>query len=188
MAETPNLPAPITLKQGKIIDLVKEIVHDFKELDDILAEYGLTREQYEHLKVNPFFAKILSSETASWQASGNAQERSKAKSAILVEQLLDTFHARLSNRAESLDEVVKGMQVLMKIAGIGERVNQLAENAPKDKFVIQINMGGQEVTYAKDKALTPPKIIEGESHAIPDEPIRIFVDPTPRNSFFLGGD
>lgn len=184
------LPAPvkILLSEAKIVGLAGELVRDFRELADVLADYQITQEQYEALRLNPFFIKILEAEAAAWAGTSNAQERARVKAGLLVEDLLPALNARLHDRKETLEDVIKGAQTLIKIAGIGERVTQTQESAPQDKFVIQINMGGnQEVTYSKDKTPTPPtpKVIEGTKH---EPPPKLFLDSTPHGNFFLGGD
>jgi hypothetical protein len=194
-----NLPAPvkIPLSEAEIVSLAGDLVHNFEELDDVLAKYRLTPEQYDTLRLNPFFIKILEAEAAAWGATSNAQERARVKAGLLVENLLPALNARLHDKKEDLEQVIKGAQTLIKIAGIGERVNLTQESTPQDKFVIQINMGGnQEVTYSKDKTPTPPlptaKIIEGK----PNDQVQsrvgpspsLFIDPTPSGNFFLGGD
>lgn len=187
--DTENIPAvQLTLDEGAIVALASAIVRNFHDISDILAKHKLTEAQYEILRLNPFFIKVLEAEAQSWNAAANAAERSKVKAALLVESLLPSLNARLHDRKEALEDVIKGAQTLIKIAGIGERVLATQESASQDKFIIQINMGGdQQVNYSKDKTPTPPKIIEGTKNETPP-PLKLFVDPPSTGHFFLGGD
>ena len=182
---TEKLPAVRTLGEAKLASFASEIVHGFKELEDILADYYVSPEEYERLRLNPFFIKIMEAEAAAWAGANNAQERARVKASLLVEDLLPELNARLHDKKESLEDVIRGAQTLIKIAGIGERVNPAHETTVQDKFVIQINMGGnQEVTFSKDKAPTPPNTIEGKANETPA--VSFLVPTSDGNNFFSG--
>ncbi len=185
MVETAVTTPAITLTETDIVRLAGDLVRNFKGLPDILSTYKLTEAQYDCLRVNPFFTKILEAEAAAWAGTSNAQERARVKAGILVEDLLPALNARLHDKKEMLEDVIKGAQTLIKIAGMEGRVSTTQESAPQDKFVIQINMGGnQEVTYSKDKTPTPPKTIEGTTNG-PPALVQLFIDPPGTGNIFL---
>ncbi len=188
-ALVPAAPAPPpVLDQEALVALARDIAQEMLDLDEILVKHKLTDTQYEIIKVNPFFSRVLAAETACWHSPLNTAERTKLKASLLVEDLLPALNTRLHDRKESLEDMLKGAATLMKIAGIGERAPAANGDAkPGEKFVIQINMGAeQQLTYSKDIALTPPtKPGETNDHA---PPIDLFLDPPSSGNFFLGGD
>lgn len=176
------------------ITLAVEIAREIKDVADILQARGISDADYENIKTNPFFMKVLEAERAAWHSSMNTAERVKMEAAMLAEALLPEIYARCFDRREDLTKVTEGAKWIAKLAGLGERPvgGGAVENKPSDKFVIQINMGGKEViTHVKDFALTAP-VIEGTAHHEVEQPTQeapvIFSEPVPPVGSFFAGD
>lgn len=137
--------------------LAREIAVDHRELEDILKQYTITPEEWTKIQANPQFAKILESEILAWQSATNTAERTKLKTAALIEEWLPTANAELHDRAQGLPGRVELAKLLAKIAGMGERSDAVASG---EKFSITINLGADN-KLKFDKEVTP-KVIDAE--------------------------
>src|SRR5271165_6146290 len=104
-----------------LIQLAREFARNLKPKEAILADRGLTEEQYETIVNNPFYQQVLDSETAAFQGAGNTAKRIELEAAITLEQYLPTLHDRIQNFQTPLKDSIEGAKLLAKLAGVGER-------------------------------------------------------------------
>lgn len=154
---TPAVPA-VTLQEIKIVKLAREIAMELRELDEILEMHCISKIDFERLKVNPHFVKVLSSEIASWQSAINTHERVKLKAGSMIEEWLPELYARLNDPKEDLMKKVKGGELVAKLAGLGTSDPKAFD--PADRVTITINLG-EDKKLEFNKRL-PPQVIEHE--------------------------
>ena len=135
---------------------------DIRPLSEILADYGLTTEQYKRLEALPFYQNALENYRLEWNSAKSVHERLKLKSAVMLEEAFPVLGARMRSSEEPLPAAVETAKLLAKITGRGEAKTQQVN--PAEKFVITINLGAdrdaKEIKFEKD--VTP--LIEGTSN------------------------
>lgn len=153
----PTLPEAAR-REINIVKLAREIAMDLRELPQILEHHCITRADFERLKRNPYFIKVLQGETEAWQSATNTGERVKLKAAAMAEEWLPELYKRIINPKEDLLKVVKGGELVVKMAGLNAEDGK--NGNASDKVVITINMGADnKLQVAKQ---VTPQVIEHE--------------------------
>lgn len=146
-----GVPMP-PLLPADLARLAQEIVHNMRELPDILKTFNLTPDQYARIRTLPFFSGAVASATIEWDSAKNVYERLKLEAAIGLEDALPKIQARMVKTDEALPGVVEAAKLFAKMAGVGERDH--APGPPGEKFTININLGdGQDIRF--EKSVTP---------------------------------
>lgn len=146
-------PVPLPdLSPPQLGALAAEIARDLRDLEVVLADYKLTLEQYNYLKYNPFFKKILEIAIIDWNSSNSVHKRLQIEAATYLEQGMPVIGSRMLNEREELKDVVETAKMFAKVAGIGEDSRQAA---PGEKFSIHIDLGGDK-SLRIEKDVTPP--------------------------------
>jgi hypothetical protein len=151
-----GLVAPVALPDlspPQLGALAAEIARDIRDLDSILTDYKLTLEQYNYLKYNPFFKKILEIAIIDWNSSNSVHKRLQIEAATYLEQGMPVMGARMLNEREDLKDVVETAKMFAKVAGIGEDKSSVGTG---EKFTINIDLSGDK-SIRIEKNITPPK-------------------------------
>lgn len=143
-----------TKQEIDIVKLAREIAMDLKPLKDILEHHKVDQPTFERMKRHPYFTRVLASEVEAWQSATNTGERVRLKSAAMMEEFLPDLYRRMIAPKEDLMKVVKGAELVSKLANLGETGK---EQNPGDKVVISINMGAAG-TLQVAKQVTPQVI------------------------------
>lgn len=157
----PTLPAG-TEQEINIVKLAREIAMDLRELDQILKQHGVTPAKFEELKRHPYFVRVLSAEVEAWESATNTSERVKLKAAAMMEEWLPSLYGRITNPDEDLMKVVKGGELVVKVAGLNADTG--GNSNPSDKVVITINMGADNKLQVA-KTVTP-QVIEHDANEL----------------------
>lgn len=140
---------------GLLVSLAREIAGDLRPLDQILASYCVTDEQFEVISRLPRFTRLLDAHKIEWDKATNTYERTKLKSAILLEQWLPEAMSLLHGK-DTLNSKVGLAQLLAKLAGMGmEAAGHNASAA--ERLSITINLGSDKLKFD-----LPPKVIDAE--------------------------
>lgn len=163
-APAPSARAPVPLDQQlpdgwnlhKVASLVSDVAQNMYELPYVLKKHALTAKQYEALEKNEFFRKALEAEVLAWSGVDSIQKRLALESALALEDAMPTVAARMSNKNESLGDIVMLMKLFAEIAGsIGSKAAAQG-SVNTHKFKIIINLGGD--TVARDATPSGPVI------------------------------
>lgn len=158
-ADYPTIPAGV-YDEAKLVKLARQIAMGIKDLPDILFDNSVSQEEFDELRRLPMFGQLLESEVKAWASADNTHARLKLKSAAMLEELLPELYARLNDRQEPLMAKMKGVELVSKLAGFGDRDVSPAGN-PGDKVQVVINLGADtRVEYIKQ---LPHKVIEHEA-------------------------
>ena len=141
-----------------LLKLAREIACDFFPIEEVLKKHKINSNQFERLKRDPRFQKILESEILSWHSAGNTAERTKLKAAALLEEFLPEANERIHDRNESLSAKTELVKTLARIAGVG--LDRADINGAGEKFSVTINLGADH-KLSFEKTVTP-KVIDGE--------------------------
>lgn len=150
----PSLPEAAR-REINIVKLAREIAMDLRDLSKILEHHQISRQDFEQIKRNPYFTRVLAAEVEAWESATNTAERVKLKSAAAVEEWLPELYKRIVNPKEDLLKAVKGGELMVKMSGLNAEAN--AGNNPSDKVVITINMGSDSKLQVA-KQVTPQVI------------------------------
>ncbi len=157
----PTLPVGADRERG-IVKLAREIAMDLRPLDTILEMHQVSRDDFEKLKVNPYFVRVLTSEKEVWEAASNTRQRVELKSAAIVEEFLPELYRRMVNPKEDLLKVVKGLEHVSKLANMGQSKEGAVDLT--DKVVITINMGADaRLSVTKE---VPSKVIDHDANEL----------------------
>lgn len=144
----PNVTSTVTLPQDFGIPQMSALAHDLAiellPVPDILKHHGLTRAQYDHLLTVPVFEAMLKQACELWHQPTSVPERLALQSQLIVEKTLPVVGGRIRNEREDLPAVIEGMKALMKLGGLGEAKQA---QGPQDRFVINIDLGGDRITF-----------------------------------------
>ena len=155
-----GLVAPVPLPKmdpAMLAKLAAEIARDQRDLVEILADYNLSLEQFNYLKTNAFFTRVLETATIEWNSDLSVHDRLRVEAAMYLEQGMPVMGARMLNEREELKDVVETAKMFAKVAGLGEAAGG---SAPGEKFTINIDLGGDK-TLRVEKDVTPPmKVVE----------------------------
>ena len=118
--------------------LVRDLAVALQGEDDVLAAHGVSQADFEMLKSNDFFIRMLDSARKEWQSVANTVERTTIEAAFTFEQLLPALHQRALDPETPFSQVLEYAKLLAKAGGIGEG---RTSGSATDKFSIVINMG-----------------------------------------------
>ena len=139
------------------VRLAREIAFNHRELDDVLKMFELTQEQWEKIKKDPRFEKLLRGEIEAWESAANTTQRSELKMASMVEESLPELYACLHDRSTPLSARVELFKALKQGGGIG--ASEKGGGEQSERFSITINLGAsQKLKFEKEM-----KTIEGEA-------------------------
>ena len=135
------------LSEYQVRYLVNELAKDMIELDDILKNLGITKEDYIKISTTRAFRETLSAARIEWQGATNTAKRTKLKAAAIAEELMLTvFFAARDNKEEPLSSKTKALETIAKIGGLGALEPPLAAGAIGNVFNLQINYSGGETS------------------------------------------
>jgi hypothetical protein len=140
--------------------IAREVAMDLNDIETILKAHQLTSKDWETLKADPSFTRLLEAEIVAWSAAGNAQERTKLKAGMLVEEWLTEANARIHDKSETLTAKTEVVKMLVGVAGMGAKSVGDNAGAGGERFNITINLGAdKQIRISKD---VTPKVIDGE--------------------------
>lgn len=158
-----NAIIPVSAPRGEAlyIRVAREIAIDHFPIDEILSRYNISPENWQIIKEDPRFIRILSQETEDWQSALNTHERTKLKAAAMVEEWLPEANSRLHDKNEALPAKVALGKLVSQIAGMGV-TGMGIEGGSGDKISVTINLG--EDKKLKFERQVTPKVIEAEAN------------------------
>ena len=146
-------PAPFQ-RHAKLVSVAREIAFNMKSVEDILAEYQISVEEWDAIQNDPEFARILQNEITAWGSAQNTGERTRLKAAALMELWLEEAAARLYDQKEGLAAKVELAKLIERMGGISAANNG---DGAGNGFRITINIGDNKLSFEKD---VTPKVIE----------------------------
>lgn len=173
----PTLPVGAD-RERDIVKLAREIAMDLRPLDVILEMHQVKRDEFERLKVNPYFVRVLSAEKEAWEAATNTHQRVSLKSAAMVEEFLPVLWSRMVQPKEDLLKVVKGIEHISKLAGMGKEKEGTSDGA--DKVVITINMGADAKLQLTREV--PGRVIEHDGDELQQNLFEASLETAPDNT------
>ena len=132
-------PAVDIFRDLSIVQLAREVAMDIQDLETILKSHSLSNEEWETIRVTPYFTKILASEAEIWQSALNTSERVKIKSLAFVEQVLPELYTRMHDPKEALNAKVELIKTVAKLAGLGGPAGM--EGSVGERLTINISLG-----------------------------------------------
>lgn len=141
LTDTPLVTLPSVGKPQSIYEyaaLVRDLAVALQTEGAVLLAHNISPDDFEALKANEFFARMLDSARKEWQSVGNTVERTSIEAAFTFEQLLPALYARATDPDTPFSQVLEYAKVLAKAGGIGENKNN---GSASDRLSITINMG-----------------------------------------------
>ena len=159
----PVLPAAPDLDETKMAVLARDMAWAVKDPAVILAEVGITQEQFNtYVMTNAFYKRAFETYLIEWNAASTVNKRIAIKAAAGLEEALMPLAERMTNAKENLTAQVETAKLFAKIAGAdGERKGP----ADGEKFTININLGTKQLHYEETLGTTTPA---GEIQEVPE--------------------
>jgi hypothetical protein len=192
-------PLPATFTVHNIGVLCRDLAMQLAPEYEILKHHHLTPGQFETLKCNPFFQKMLEAAVVDWNVPSNTNKRLAMGAGVLLEESLPVVGARMMDRNEPLANAVQAFSALTKVAGIGDPAGT---KALSERVSITINLGADTERIEKTRIfevqsqpegigqpLALPPFREGDQLEVAEEPrpvannITVPVQPQPEGSF-----
>ena len=140
--------------------LARWIATELYELPEILEKLGLSEEFYAYITSQPDYAAMLLRERDLWNDPVNVSERVKSKAGTIIEKWLVEAWARMHDQEETLAAKTELAKLITRLAGMG--VDRTSLNGVEhDRFVVNINLGQDKLTYSKEINITPPLSTSG---------------------------
>ena len=128
----------------KLEHLAHQIALKLREEEDILADFGLSKEEFELLKTRHPFQSILEQKIIEWSSPLSTKKRAELEAQTLAREALPIIGARICDPKEPLSSAVDGLKTVCKIGGIGEdAIKQGA--AGGQQVTVTLNIGGDQV-------------------------------------------
>jgi len=145
--------------------IAREVAIDLHDIDTILKNNNIDRPQFDRIKQDPAFQRILEAEISAWAAAGNTYERTRLKAGAVIEEFLIEAHQRIHDKNETLSAKNELVKTLARIAGMGERS---AGEAPLgSRFSVTINLGADhKLQIVKDVA---PQVIDAAAEVVGEQ-------------------
>jgi hypothetical protein len=142
-----------------LLSLTKEIAMDILPLQDILKLNHVTPQQFSQIVRTPRYKTLMQQARLEWSTAKNSAERVRLKTAVMLEEALPEFHARMHDKSEPLSSKVELAKFVGKLSGIGEKAPNSGPAA--ETFKVIINLGESEkLSFEKE---LPAKVIEAEA-------------------------
>jgi hypothetical protein len=139
-----------------IVRLAREIATNLYDIETILKTSGINQDQFEVIKKDPRFQRLLESEIAAWNSAENTLERTKLKAGMLIEEWLPEANALIHDKKELLSGKTEIVKTLARIAGMGERT--AVEGGGGERLTVTINLGADhKLSFEKE---VTPKVID----------------------------
>jgi hypothetical protein len=158
-----NLASEVSLYEQDtvLLRLAREIAIDLFPIETILANNKIDQTQFERIKTDPRFLKLVESEVMAWNAAANTHERTKLKAGALIEEFLPEAHGRLHDGKEPLSAKTELLKALARIANMGNERGQ-GEAGAGERFTVTINLGAdQKLEFSKSVTPKVTQVIEG---------------------------
>ena len=153
-----NIPSLYT-HENQLVRIAREIALDFKDIETILEHHKLSPNDFEKIKKDPRFLRLLEGEILAWNAATNTHERTKLKAAALVEEWLTEANARIRDANEPLSAKTELVKLLTRIAGMGIETAAVNASQGGERFIVNINLGDdKKLSFAKE---VTAKVIDG---------------------------
>jgi hypothetical protein len=153
------VPVPLPkMDPALLAKLAAEVARDQRDIGEILTDYNLTLEQFNYLKTNAFFARVLETATIEWNSDLSVHDRLRVEAAMYLEQGMPVLGARMLNEREELKDAVETAKMFAKVAGLGEVGDKSSSG---EKFTINIDLGGDKTLRLAKTITIEPSAKEG---------------------------
>jgi len=143
-----------------IRSLAMEIAKDMDELEDILKRFGLDRAQFDEITSTRFYKAAWAQAVKDWNSAGNAKERTRLKSQILLENAMPELYADMLNKDYSLAARADLFAKFSKIAGYD--ANTVPNPNGGEMFNITINLGAEKPIVIHQRQDLLPEVTDVE--------------------------
>lgn len=152
---TPFSTALVTKDDEKRLrDLAAGLIRGIEEPETILARLGFAPDDYTELSETRMFQTMLREAQEDWEGARNTHKRIKMKAAVNVEEALPHFYQAMTSDKEPLSSKVKAMEVVARIAGLGNPEPVAAGNGQFFKLEINLGVGVAPMVYGQADVVT----------------------------------
>jgi hypothetical protein len=130
--------------------LAREMAMAIRDYKTIFEDFGIDEEQYYEIAKHEFFKRAKEQFAIEWNSALSANDRVKLIMAAYTEEMLPKMGASALDDNKPLSDRTAIFQMFMKGAGIGDAKPNASSS---ERFVININMGGEVEHYDKAVAI-----------------------------------
>lgn len=118
--------------------LARELAMDIRDLDDVLGAFQISPQEFEAIRKDKRFDKMLQSCIAEWSSATNTEARVKTKAAAALELAILPLYKAVTDSDQPLNHRVEGIKTLAKLSGMDDKGGGPASGPG---FSITINVG-----------------------------------------------
>lgn len=146
----PQLPV-IAIADAVQVLLAREVAANIYPVEKILAALKISDEEFERIKAQPRFQKLLEQMVLEWESVTNTMERTKVKAGAMVEDWLPEAHTMMHDRTQGLAARTELAKLVTRLAGIGEK--DISANGV-ERVSVTINLGADtKLNFQHDKMI-----------------------------------
>jgi len=151
LSEVEPTPRGFNNTEALLVSLARELAINFRPLPEILEHLSVSYEDWDVISTHPRFVTILEQQVAEWHSATNTHERTRLKTAAMIEDWLPEAHARLHDGRETLNSKVELAKLVARIGGMGlERA--AVSGGDSEKVVVTINLGNHSKLQFEQQA------------------------------------
>src|SRR5215468_6188874 len=126
----------VILSAERLTQLADDLAKEARDKKDVLADYGLSEEEYYEVEQIPYFKKALDEATLAWHAPMNTKARLELGSLTYLTKILPSLTKGALDEKQPLNARTDVARLMAKMGGVGEKEQSANESA--ERFVIQI--------------------------------------------------
>lgn len=144
------------LNEQQMSQLAHEMVRNIRNYKLVFADFGISEEDYYEICKNEYYKKVKEHLAREWNSTSSSVERIKLESLAYYEQLMPSLTRRALDAGTPLMAANDTAKLLAKTGGLSDGTPATANAA--ERFLIQINLGGDIEAYSKSIAPDPNDI------------------------------
>lgn len=118
--------------------LARELAMDIRDLDDVLTAFQISPHDFEAIRTDKRFDKMLQACIAEWASATNTESRVKIKAASALELAILPLFKAVTDTDQPLNHRVEGIKTLAKLSGMEDKGGG---GPAANGFSITINIG-----------------------------------------------
>jgi hypothetical protein len=121
--------------------IAAELAAELSGPEDIRKRYGLTKGQWDTLRVNPMFRGMVRDALQTWRGTLNSGARITKKAEIMLEDAMPDLYGIAQSETTPTAERIKAIQTLADLAGRSAKVAPAAPGTAQQGFTLNIQFG-----------------------------------------------
>lgn len=141
----------IPIDDAILQEVAAELAREIYPLAEVLQRFNIPGDVFDRIKRTHHFQRMHAEALITWQSSTNTRERTRLKSEVMIEKMLEPSWRAFQDVTQPLAARVSMMQTVAKLAGLLDAKGDApvaTAVAPGDRVSITINLSQPPARYA----------------------------------------